>query len=321
MFRIFLSVGVLFLVMFATSAAFLDDFPENATRLEDFRECSLSHLATLASRCLPHFLLIGAQKSGTSTISELMSQHPQIVLPKRKELLFYMPDLSVEKYGTKSTAIANCHPSKRQKRLYLERFGKVTPALYHNSGQITGEWSATYLACACCAFAAHSFTPKAKLIAILRHPIDRALSRYHEQQYFLKRAGESHELFSLRWPQFVDHYLSEVRECRPHAASGNGDDRNASSDLDCPFANTAAYAVIGWSRYAPQLEPWISAYGHKAILVLYTDDLKTDPGLTMRRIEEHVDILPFSGYQHVNASYNGKFTAPKNVWLGVHNHF
>jgi len=265
-----------------------------------------------SERCLPHFLLIGAQKSGTSTIAELMAQHPQIVPPKRKELLFYMPDLSAQRFGQTGRAAALCHPFTVQVRNYLEEFGNVTPALYQRTGQITGEWSATYLACACCAFAAHSFTPKAKLIAILRHPIDRALSRYHEQRFFLTHFRKPVEVFNLRWPDFVAHYLTEFKRCAPRVLDdefGDGAEGNfgqiVASDLDCSFANTAAFAVIGWSRYAPQLKPWLAAFGSSALLVLYTSDLRSDPARLLQQVEGHLGLAPFS-YQNVNATYNGE---------------
>ena len=39
--------------------------------------------------CQPAFLVIGAQKSGTSTLAHLMGQHPQIKKPTTKEILFF----------------------------------------------------------------------------------------------------------------------------------------------------------------------------------------------------------------------------------------
>ena len=37
----------------------------------------------------PNFLLIGAQKAGTTWISAMLREHPQIFLPQRKELHFF----------------------------------------------------------------------------------------------------------------------------------------------------------------------------------------------------------------------------------------
>lgn len=38
---------------------------------------------------LPNFLCVGAQKSGTTTLQEILIQHPNIYLPKRKETHFF----------------------------------------------------------------------------------------------------------------------------------------------------------------------------------------------------------------------------------------
>ena len=51
----------------------------------------------------------------------------------------------------------------------------------------TGDRSATYLQCWCCAPVAASVLPGARVIAILRDPIERAHSRFKEQVYFAKK--------------------------------------------------------------------------------------------------------------------------------------
>ena len=38
---------------------------------------------------LPNFLCIGAQKSGTTTLYDILKQHPHIFLPDKKELHFF----------------------------------------------------------------------------------------------------------------------------------------------------------------------------------------------------------------------------------------
>ncbi len=45
---------------------------------------------------LPNFLIIGAEKSGTTTLYDLVCQHPEIFISERKELNFYSDD---ERFG------------------------------------------------------------------------------------------------------------------------------------------------------------------------------------------------------------------------------
>ena len=51
--------------------------------------------ATSASRLLPDFLVIGAQRSGTSTLYEYLVRHPCIAPALRKEVSFF--DLNYDK--------------------------------------------------------------------------------------------------------------------------------------------------------------------------------------------------------------------------------
>ena len=48
----------------------------------------------------PSFFLVGAPKSGTTTIYQALSQHPEIYLPKHKELHYFASDLYPTEYIT-----------------------------------------------------------------------------------------------------------------------------------------------------------------------------------------------------------------------------
>ena len=123
---------------------------------------------------LPSVLVVGAQKGGTSTLSKLMSEHHQIERPKAKELLFFNGnnDFNIK---------CDPPPSAGAVAGYLANFPPT------RGSKVTGEWSATYLQCWCCAPVAASVLPGARVIAILRDPIERAHSRFKEQVYFAKK--------------------------------------------------------------------------------------------------------------------------------------
>lgn len=53
---------------------------------------------------------------------------------------------------------------------YLDQFVPVHP----NSGNITGDFTATDIECACCAKAIHRLIPQAKIIVLMRDPVERA---------------------------------------------------------------------------------------------------------------------------------------------------
>jgi hypothetical protein len=259
-------------------------------------------------RCLPSFLLIGAQKSGTSTLSSLMAQHPQIKHPDQKELLYFYADASaVELAKFKRLPLGGrCKaPSLDSAKSYLGRFPTISNSDFVEHGFVTGEWSATYLPCLCCASTVHQMMPSAKIIAILRHPIDRAFSRYNEQKAFLQAqslSSDGLDGFEKPWGAFVQHAIAEIKNCQEVKPSEYTQETN---DIKCKFARTGAYSAVGYSRYGPQLRAWLKKYGVK-LLVLYMDDLEENPLGMMRRIENHVGLGAYLDYQHASSIYNSK---------------
>jgi hypothetical protein len=103
---------------------------------------------------LPNFLIIGAVRSGSSALTTYLRQHPQVFMSERKELEFFDVyfDRGLEWYGQwfkgagDSSAIGEASPSYMYDELAPRRIADVLP--------------------------------EARLIAILRNPVDRAYSHY-----------------------------------------------------------------------------------------------------------------------------------------------
>lgn len=105
----------------------------------------------------PHFLIIGTQKGGTSSLYSALTQHPQVLRAARKEVHFFD-----QYYG-------------RGHDWYLKQF----PACA--GGQVTGEASPFYMAHPLAAERIARHCPDTKLIVLLRNPADRAISHYHQE--------------------------------------------------------------------------------------------------------------------------------------------
>ena len=105
----------------------------------------------------PDFLIIGAGKSGTTSLFEYLTCHPQIIPPLWKEIHFF--DQHFE----------------RGKEWYLAQF----PPIPQSTGFITGEASPWYLYGFDTVERVAQFFPNIKLIVLLRNPANRALSQYH----------------------------------------------------------------------------------------------------------------------------------------------
>lgn len=115
------------------------------------------------------FLIIGAQKSGTTSLFHYLRVHPQIHIPFVKEIGFF----STERKFRKGVP------------WYLKHFADAHPQ------QIIGEISPQYMAHPAAVGQIHALFPDTRLIAVLRNPIDRAYSAY---RMAVRRGGERHTM-------------------------------------------------------------------------------------------------------------------------------
>lgn len=110
-------------------------------------------------RRLPDFIIIGAQKSGTSSLFYYLSQHPSIKVSVTKEVHYY------NYYAKQGKGIG----------WYKSFF----PLALRSINKKTGEASPYYLFDESAAARLQRDIPDIKLIALLRNPVDRAFSAYN----------------------------------------------------------------------------------------------------------------------------------------------
>jgi len=104
------------------------------------------------------FLVIGAQKCATSWLYYCLRDHPEIHLPRRKREDIYLGGDLHQEHGTD---------------WYFRHVGEP------NDGQRVGDVSVDYLFDPRSPKAVYEVIPDTKIIAVLRHPIDRAVSSYY----------------------------------------------------------------------------------------------------------------------------------------------
>jgi hypothetical protein len=116
---------------------------------------------TAPLRRRPAFLILGAQKAGTSTLYDLLGRHPQVIPATVKEVHFF--DLH---FG-------------RGVGWYRSHF----PLLWRGGpAAITGEASPYYLFHPHCARRIAALLPEVKLIVLLRDPVARAYSHFQHKR-------------------------------------------------------------------------------------------------------------------------------------------
>jgi hypothetical protein len=116
-------------------------------------------------------MIIGAGSSGTSSLYQYLRQHPNVYMPPKKELHFFVHDEPGTWPTKKDGSLDRFNPVTTWED-YLGWFAKAQP------GMAVGEASPMYMYFEHAAARIKDRLPDVKLIAILRNPADRAFSGY-----------------------------------------------------------------------------------------------------------------------------------------------
>lgn len=131
-----------------------------------------SRVGVSVSMRMPNFLIIGAAKSGTTSLYRYVKQHPQIYMSSVKEPQFFSSegkDLDFRGPGDREIVERTWITTLKE---YSELFSGVRDEI------AVGEASNMYLYDATAATRIRDYVPDVKLIAILRDPADRAYSQF-----------------------------------------------------------------------------------------------------------------------------------------------
>lgn len=117
------------------------------------------------------FLIIGAQKAGSTSLFEYIRYHPELYLPPEKEAPFFDSEVSYEQ------GIEN----------YLNIYFSSAPV-----NKIWGKSTPNYMSEVIIPKRIYSTIPDVKIVAVLRNPIDRAYSHYK----MIVRRGDENKSFN-----------------------------------------------------------------------------------------------------------------------------
>ena len=183
---------------------------------------------------LPDFVIIGAMKAGSTSLYEYLARHPQIFLSPEKEPMYFSRN----------------HKYHRGEQWYRSLFASAQP------GQFCGEASTCY------SRAPHyedvparmvQLIPQARLIYILRHPVERAYSHYRWDMQQLHRQG-SYE------PVTFEQALERTEE------------------------------FVDASSYIRQIDRYLEYFPREQILVMTLDELKTDGEAALRSCQDFLGL-------------------------------
>ncbi len=217
-------------------------------------------LATAGQRPLPDFLIIGAQKAGTTALFAYLRWHPEITGPSWKEVSFFD-----RRYREDPRAYRASFPAKPRQWLVARRRGRWP---------LVGEASPSYILHPLAPERAREVVPEARLIALLRHPVDRAYSHYQ------------HEVRLGREPlSFEDALDAEEGRLR--------------REVERMTAEPSYFSHAWWNhtyaargRYAEQLERWLAVFPRDQLLVVFTEELYEDTAGTYARVLDFLGARP-----------------------------
>ncbi len=198
---------------------------------------------------MPNFFIVGAARSGTTSLDRYLSQHPEIYITPRKETHFFAQDFLPPCFQGPGDERLN-RLLIRDEDQYAQLFSGVTGA------KAIGESSAFYLCFPGTAERIAQAVPDAKIIILLREPVDRAYSAY--------------TFLVGREPLGFAEGLSREEERKQKG-----------------FEPMWWYKELG--LYYRQVKYYLEVFGTQRVKVLLYDELFANPGQTLR------DVFTFLG--------------------------
>ncbi|MEB3341291.1 tetratricopeptide repeat protein [Okeania sp.] len=219
----------------------------------------------------PHFIIIGAEKCGTTSLHNYIIQHPWVLEPVEKEIHFF-----TQKFD-KGFAWYEAH----------------FPPISQESDYITGEASTSYIGCHNNApERLFNLYPNVKLIAVLRYPVDRAISHYN-QLVKLGREGRS---------------LEEVVTAEIEVLEGVEDIWSVRQQYW-----SVGKGCIWHGLYVYFLKRWMSVFPKEQLLILKSEDLFEQPGEIMKQVFEFLELPDYQLSSYPQYNSGGTYKRPEKL--------
>ncbi|MGH2864280.1 MAG: sulfotransferase domain-containing protein [Solirubrobacteraceae bacterium] len=230
------------------------------------------------------FIVIGAQKAGTSSLYEHLRQHPEIWLPAAKEAPFFSHD-SVFKRGFDTYLKAVGFSGQER------RWGTVTPQYMVGGVYERGKGKAAAAAYdeRTVPLRIHECLPDVRLVAILRDPVERA--RSHHQMMVMNRFEER------SFDEAVEQLL------RPESLA----DSRKNPDP------TTGY--VTWGEYGRILAGYFSVFPAEQLLVLFTTELEQAPEELLARVHGFLGVSADFVPDNLGVKYRPGGSERRFAWL------
>ncbi|MEV7965428.1 sulfotransferase [Sphaerisporangium sp. NPDC088356] len=224
---------------------------------------AVSHTAgrlTVSGRLLPSFLIVGAQRSGTTSLYRALAQHPLMLKPVLRKGVHYF-DMA---YGKGMSWYRAHFPLKATAHRLERRYGMRPLAFESSPYYVFHPLAASRIACD---------LPGAKLIVLVRDPVERAYSAHAHE---VARGFETEPSFE------------RAIDLEPHRLAGE-----AERLCEQPYAISHAHrhhAYLARGRYTEQLDRLEPLFGRGRILVVDSGRFFTSPECVYDEVLEFLGL-------------------------------
>jgi hypothetical protein len=216
----------------------------------------------------PNFFLVGAPKCGTTAMFNYLAAHPDVFMPRTKEPKFFAPDLDE---GTRADERSFIRDLDEYLALFSDWRGE----------RRVGEGSVWYLYSSVAAQEIKRFAPEARIIIMLRDPVETMYS-LHAQR--LVSGAEDLRSFD------------EALRAQEDRANGKRLPKYAFVVKGLLYRDVV--------QYASQVERYFDTFGRDRVLVLIFEEFAADPAYAYRQVCQFLEIDPtfVPTFERVNPS-------------------
>lgn len=195
-------------------------------------------------------MIIGAQKAGTTSLFQYLEECPDVCGPLTKEVHYYD------------------HNVDRGEQWYRSNFAIRS----EGDEWITGESSPYYLLHPSVPRRLADHLPETRLIALLRHPVQRAYSHFNHSRVLGGEPIDNFEAALAAEPERTDAAWARLVE------TGN---RERAVEW---------FSYARRSYYAPQLRRWLAHFPPESLLIMTAEELYQDPEGGLNRTRAHLGL-------------------------------
>ncbi len=213
-------------------------------------------------RQLPDFLIIGTKRGGTTSLWNYLIQHP--LVPRLFPAWNTKTSHYFEENWHRGEQWYRSHfPTDRRRQAMQRRHGAPPRA---------GEAAPLYMFHPLAPGRVHDLMPRARLIVLLRDPVERAYSHWKE------RRTEGKEPLGF----------AEALAAETERTAGERERLIADPNLFSEAYDWHTYRARG--RYLEHLSPWLDLFPREQLLILPSESLYRDPAGTYAGVLEFLDL-------------------------------